>query len=167
MGRTARVVAVALTFPVLLGAQERPHPLIGKNYAEGLGRIWVQRAMEAAVSRLQQPGCRQLFSDFSDGQGVPVVQKLEALGVTPDEYLTRWICFVEGSRQQQCRNRDVAAFTQPGSRVIYVCSSRVVAYDTPYGDMVIIHEMLHSLGLRENPPTSREITKRVLKRCAR
>jgi len=29
----------------------------------------------------------------------------------------------------------------------------------------IIHEMLHTLGLGENPPSSREITQRVNERC--
>jgi hypothetical protein len=32
---------------------------------------------------------------------------------------------------------------------------------------VIIHEMLHSLGLGENPPSSKEITLRVMQRCWR
>jgi hypothetical protein len=30
-----------------------------------------------------------------------------------------------------------------------------------------IHEILHTLGLGENPPSSREITKRVIARCGR
>ena len=30
---------------------------------------------------------------------------------------------------------------------------------------MIIHEILHSLGLSENPPSSDEITKQVLMRC--
>ena len=29
----------------------------------------------------------------------------------------------------------------------------------------VIHEMLHTLGLGENPPSSREITQRVNERC--
>jgi hypothetical protein len=29
----------------------------------------------------------------------------------------------------------------------------------------LIHEMLHTLGLRENPPTSTEIARRVRARC--
>jgi len=29
----------------------------------------------------------------------------------------------------------------------------------------MIHEALHTLGLGENPPTSAEITERVLARC--
>jgi hypothetical protein len=32
-------------------------------------------------------------------------------------------------------------------------------------EAVIIHEMLHTLGLGENPPSSTEITFRVLNRC--
>jgi hypothetical protein len=32
---------------------------------------------------------------------------------------------------------------------------------------MVIHEMLHSLGLGENPPSSREITKQVTARCGR
>ncbi len=30
---------------------------------------------------------------------------------------------------------------------------------------MVIHEMLHTLGLGENPPTSIEITQRVKGRC--
>ena len=32
-------------------------------------------------------------------------------------------------------------------------------------EITIIHEMLHSLGLGENPPESVAITAQVLKRC--
>jgi hypothetical protein len=32
---------------------------------------------------------------------------------------------------------------------------------------MIIHEELHSLGLGENPPDSKEITQQVIARCGR
>ena len=32
-------------------------------------------------------------------------------------------------------------------------------------EAMVIHEMLHTLGLGENPPTTFEITDRVLSRC--
>jgi hypothetical protein len=32
---------------------------------------------------------------------------------------------------------------------------------------LIIHEELHSLGLGEDPPTSKEITAKVIERCGR
>ncbi|MFI5197685.1 MAG: hypothetical protein ACHQJD_03610 [Thermoanaerobaculia bacterium] len=34
-------------------------------------------------------------------------------------------------------------------------------------NVTVIHEQLHTLGLSENPPSSWEITKRVLQRCGR
>jgi hypothetical protein len=33
-------------------------------------------------------------------------------------------------------------------------------------EVYVIHEMLHTLGLGENPPSSQEITQAVVKRCA-
>ena len=33
-------------------------------------------------------------------------------------------------------------------------------------EVYVIHEMLHTLGLGENPPTSQEITQRVKRQCA-
>jgi hypothetical protein len=34
-----------------------------------------------------------------------------------------------------------------------------------HAEALLIHEMLHSLGLGENPPTSHQITARVRARC--
>jgi hypothetical protein len=52
--------------------------------------------------------------------------------------------------------------------VIYLCGWRfaVAHRNNPrLGASVLLHEELHSLGLSENPPTSQEITTRVLARC--
>jgi len=40
-----------------------------------------------------------------------------------------------------------------------------VRNDPAYAEMILIHELLHTLGLGENPPTSLEITARVTERC--
>jgi hypothetical protein len=59
-------------------------------------------------------------------------------------------------------------FTAPGSRVVRVCVEEFKRINTQKPDYVVatlIHEILHTLGLRENPPSSREITARVLARC--
>jgi hypothetical protein len=32
-------------------------------------------------------------------------------------------------------------------------------------ESIVIHEMLHTLGLGENPPSSQEITQQVKRRC--
>ena len=38
-------------------------------------------------------------------------------------------------------------------------------HDRRQTEVILIHETLHTLGLGENPPSSREITSRVLARC--
>lgn len=96
----------------------------------------------------------------------PMTSAMERLGVTPEEYLRQRMWFLEGNRQPQCQKRDAAAFTEPCSHVVYVCTSRIVTNHESLGDVVVIHEMLHSLGLPENPPTPREITERVRARCS-
>jgi len=39
--------------------------------------------------------------------------------------------------------------------------------DADAGSTALIHEMLHALGLHENPPSSLEITRHVVARCGR
>lgn len=54
-------------------------------------------------------------------------------------------------------------------RVIYVCGTRFAerfARKTEGGEILLIHELLHTLGLGENPPTTEEITRQVRARCA-
>ncbi len=162
--QAAALVAGLVAGHVVVGAVDRNPAAGAKNYAEGGGRAWVQRALESATRRLEVPECQHVFSEFSDAAGVPLSTKLQDLHVKPEEYLVQWMWFLEGSRERQCRERDIAAYTERGSRTVFVCSSRV-ATDASDGAIVVIHEMLHSLGLGENPPTPRQITKRVLVRC--
>jgi hypothetical protein len=52
--------------------------------------------------------------------------------------------------------------------VVRVCVDelkRIWQKDKQYTTAALIHEMLHSLGLGENPPSSNEITARVLQMC--
>lgn len=166
MRRMAAVVAALLAWPGPAVAAKKT-PVGARNYADGLGRAWVQSAVESAVPKLHEASCRRLFEDFSDRDGIPLARKLQDLGVTPEEYLTRWIWFMEGNQQPQCRDRNITAFTETGARVIYVCSSRIAANHISDGDIIVIHEMLHSLGLGENPPSAKEISERVIARCWR
>jgi hypothetical protein len=60
------------------------------------------------------------------------------------------------------------AVTEPRSRVVRVCSSRLVwtwQQNPRHVVAALIHEALHTLGLGENPPSSAEITSLVLRRC--
>jgi hypothetical protein len=65
-------------------------------------------------------------------------------------------------------DRRVVAFTVPGSRVVRICVDelkRTWRQDREHTIAAFIHELLHTLGLRENPPSSSTITSRVLARC--
>jgi hypothetical protein len=128
----------------------------------------VARAIDGAMRRLEGAQCQSLLDEFSDASGAPLRTVLSQANVTPVEFLSR-LRFAEGNATRQCQRTDgLVAFTMPGNRVIFICSSM---FDLTFRDqmraaqMIIIHEMLHAVGLGENPPTSGEITARVTKRC--
>jgi hypothetical protein len=124
---------------------------------------YVRRALANARARLADPGCRQLFSEFADPSGRPLQDSLDALQQQPEEYLAT-LFFYDGSGLPDCRPA-VAAATTPGSHVVLICAARFVRVPWPDGEVTLIHEMLHTLGLGENPPTSLEISRRVRMRC--
>jgi hypothetical protein len=143
-----------------------------RNFSSPAARFWIEQGVAGAIRRLDDPECRQVFADFADGSGRALADNLGALGVGPRQYLTTWVWFVEASQEPQCDEKyGRTAYTAPGSRVIFICGSRLVKPTSTGGsaerDVVVIHELLHSLGLGENPPTSRQITKQVIARCVR
>ena len=77
--------------------------------------------------------------------------------------------FVDGTDTPACQRGDyMAAYTSPGSRVVFVCAARFHPPDllaASDAELLIIHELLHSLGLGENPPTSHQISSQVVRRC--
>lgn len=98
----------------------------------------VRRALTRALSVLATAQCQGIFQEFSDQAGRPL-------------------------------SRYTFAVTQPGSRIVLVCTTQFTKLSgrkPRLAAAVLIHEQLHALGLGENPPTSSEITARVLMRCA-
>lgn len=129
----------------------------------------VRRAVEGASLRLQRRECQQVFSDFSDLTGRPLLAALDQLGETPASYLRGLVFFYDGASQRRCSSGEILGGTQPGSRVIYVCPlqfSEAYRRDTLLAEIFVIHETLHSLGLGENPPASLQITSRVMRGCS-
>jgi hypothetical protein len=134
-------------------------------------RFLVNRAIAGAKQLLADPECQQVFADFQDASGNSLLANLSATGQSPAEYLDG-IWFIDASRALPCQRGDLlVAYTSPGHRVVYVCGSRFVhpifRLDQRLAELLIIHELLHSLGLGENPPTSSQITKQVARRCKR
>jgi hypothetical protein len=68
----------------------------------------------------------------------------------------------KGSRR--CASPGAAAFTSGGAAV-FVCGTNFHSRGRTFRENALIHEMLHTLGLRENPPSSAEISRRVAERC--
>ena len=129
----------------------------------------VQRSLDRARARLEKPGCQRLFTDFQDASGRPLQEALDRAGESGGEHLGT-LLFYDGSGQGRCRGGRTLAFTWPGSRIVLVCTQQFVeaAHRDPFlADAALIHESLHSLGLGENPPSSSQITSRVISRCRR
>jgi len=136
-------------------------------FLTGAARMTVLEALRGAGRRLAKPGCRQLFEDFTDRTGRPLTLNLEATAQSAGDVLAG-LYFVDGDDTIRCRtDRVVVAFTHPGSRVIHVCGRQFLqfAVKTRGGEILLIHELLHALGLGENPPTSERITDAVINRC--
>lgn len=125
-----------------------------------------RRALDRARALLAQPRCAAVLTDFDDREGRPLAERVSALGVDAQAYL-ELIVFIDGTRDELC-TKGVMAFTAPGSRVVRLCATEVTRTSQVWRDYVavaLIHEMLHTLGLGENPPASHEITRRVLNGC--
>ena len=135
----------------------------------------LERARAGAARRLARPECQKILSDFSDPAGRTLLTNLEAWQQTPAEYLKSAITFLDGSTLPSCRKGTVPLVTSRGQLAVFVCPAggstpgsrfaRIQIENPTLAEAMVIHEMLHSLGLGENPPTTFEITDRVMARC--
>jgi hypothetical protein len=151
----------------ITGASRTPVPKWRVLLTDPLAAHETRRALDRARAFLQQPSCAAVLTDFTDREGRALGERLDALGMGAHAYL-ELILFVDGTREELC-TKGAMAFTVPGSRVVRLCATeltRVSQMRTDYVAGALIHELLHTLGLGENPPASHEITRRVLERCA-
>ena len=172
-----RLIGVAVLILALQGVQAEPREA---RLSEGdalLIRLRQSRdgfvvgqAVRGALRRLADPGCQAIFSDFTESSGRRLQDVLDERGETGQGHLRR-LFFYDGVEARSCRVAPGAlAFTEPGSHVVLVCNQwfrEAFATNPSKVEAAIIHESLHSLGLRENPPSSHEITARVMERCFR
>ena len=169
----ATVVATMLVSPIGWAEDAPPAPSRStfrvRLSAKGGGED-VRAALDGARERLEDPRCASIVSEFEATPGRPLDRNLADLGVSAPDYLGL-LLFLDGSGDVQCiRQPDVIAWTSPGNRVVRVCVPQFRMRrqaDPGLTEAVIIHEALHTLGLRENPPSSAVITNRVFARCGR
>jgi len=126
----------------------------------------VTRAREGVARRLQDAECRKVFSDFRDLRGRTLASKLAEWAVDPVDFL-RVVPFRDGTGEPLCRSGKVMLVSSPDVPRIAVCPgfARLQRDRPESAESLVIHELLHTLGLGENPPTSAEITGRVESRC--
>lgn len=133
-------------------------------------RLAVHSAIGGAFRRLASPACRQIFTDFTDGSGRRLQENLDGTGRTAQDYLGL-LRYADGEGQEPCARAGSLAFTAPGLRIIYVCGTfRGKFLSMQRGlrqelEVALLHEVLHTLGLGENPPAPGQITDQVRRRC--
>jgi hypothetical protein len=144
-----------------------PAPVLVRARLQARTEAGLARVLAMAEEKLARPECREIFSDFHDAGGRPLVRLLEETG-RDGPGLLRALRFADGSPSSQCLNRYTLAWTHPGMQTVYLCGLRFAdsAHFNPrFTANLLIHESLHSLGLGENPPASLEITRQVSTRC--
>lgn len=128
-------------------------------------RYAVARAIQQARDQLADPACQSLLDEFEDEGGRPLRAALAEQEVAFADYPSR--VFFYDAPEWACRGANLAV-TRPGNRAVFVCGARFqkeVAKNSRNAEAIVIHELLHSLGLGENPPSSDYITSRVRARC--
>ncbi len=160
-----RIALCAALSAALTGSAAADPPAVF-GFADVATLFAVRSAVDGAARRLARAYCRLVFADFVDDSGVTLSTKLTTEGKSVADYLAV-VRFVNDSGAPQCRTATLA-FTQPGGRVVHICGPRFANgfhRDRTTAEIIVIHEVLHVMGLGENPPTSAAITKQVLARC--
>jgi hypothetical protein len=127
----------------------------------------VRQTVEGARVRLGEPSCQSLLEEFKAEDGLNLKAHLDGSGKTLAGHLSE-LHFFDASELRACRSSRVYAFTRPGLGAVYVCTRQFTATrlrEPQHLEAVVIHELLHTIGLGENPPSSEYITARVKDRC--
>jgi hypothetical protein len=127
----------------------------------------VRQTVDGARARLGTPSCQGLLDEFKTPDGISLKERLHQSGSTLEDRL-RELHFFDASDHSVCRSAQVYAFTHPGLGAVYVCTRRFTAARLREPDQVeavVIHELLHTIGLGESPPATEYITARVKDRC--
>ena len=165
LGLAASVTMLAETSVGPIGL---PPLMIPFSIEPNLGHS-IQPSLEEAVRRLSDSRCQDVLTDFTDAAGHRLDRNLESSGLHLPQYLG-YVVFFDGQGTHPCDDRGILAWTTPGSRAVRICGGQFIAaqrVNAGYTADILIHETLHTLGLGEGPPDSRQITAQVVARCGR
>lgn len=165
-GLVLPILSVLVFAPIASPARAQdPGPTV--HLRNGYAAAAIRSAIQGASRRLAKPSCRELFGQFTDADGHTLQANLDARGLWPESQLQS-LHFEDGVVRPLCGKAGIHAVTRPGTSLVYICSDAFLTAHrrNPYlAESYIIHELLHTLGLGENPPSSREITDRVAGAC--
>ena len=129
----------------------------------------LRSVLQQASDRLEHAECSALLSDYADARtGRPLAETLSRTGLSAGGWL-RVLHFTSGDGRSGCADGVTLAYTAVGCPVVFVCPAygKYRREDRSFAATALIHEALHTLGLGENPPSSREITLRIQERCGK
>jgi hypothetical protein len=140
-------------------------------FASGRGAVafGLAAVAEIAGKKLERFECAMVFSDYRDASGRLLSDRLIDQRLTARDYFDA-LSFYDGFGVRLCGDRHVAAATVPGSNLVAICTETFNSLTLKSPGLaadVLIHEMLHGLGLREDRPTSEAVTAQVARRCGR
>ena len=161
-----RVLLLIGWLPCAVGSADAETIIDVVGFRDVLSEIAVNHAVEGASRRLARPSCGLILSDFEDRPGRTLSMRLQGQRMSLAEHIAA-IRFVDASTSSLCRTAAIA-FTKAGSYTIEICAldfKRLFDRERRRAEFVIIHELLHSLGLGENPPTDRVIDRQIAVRC--
>ena len=127
----------------------------------------VAEAVADAAARLDTMPCALVLSDFVDTRtGRTLAENLALTGRTASEHV-RALLFRRPPSLRPFGGRRVFAYTTPSSPVVFLCRDDLLRVQNQRRLLtsVVLHEVLHTLGLQEDAPSSVAITERVLARC--
>jgi hypothetical protein len=159
------IACLAVWAPSEYASAEEAGPTV--RIDDGFTAAAVRSAVKGAARRLRRASCQRLLAEFVDAAGHTLQANLDARGLTALDQLQS-IDFEDGVSRPLCDKTGIHAVTRPGIAVVYICGGAFVAAhqrNSYLAESYIIHELLHTLGLGENPPKSQEITDRVNVAC--
>jgi len=157
---------LALLVPLAAGAATAFEPE-GRAAVDPSFGPRVAEAVAEAAARLDMMPCALVLSDFVDSRtGLTLAENLAATGRTASEHVGS-LLFRGAPSLKPFPGRRVFAFTTPASPVVFLCRDDLLRVQNQRRlvTAIVIHEVLHTLGLREDRPSSVAITERVIERC--
>jgi hypothetical protein len=145
----------------------------GANQVIGDAAVYmaVNRGLTQAATKLAQARCSALLGQLTGVSGYPLSTIMQTRHYTdPVTYMTGYMVYKYGGTSGPCAGGTNAAYTQVNGNTVNVCAGFDKFGETMDADL-LIHEMLHSLGMPERPGyasaqyTSPDITSLVVAAC--